>query len=112
MSAYVRKQFIITQTPRDSRDRHARYTLTTRGKASGTCKWHTRRTDMTCDDTRHCTKQCADGTRKNVHDSARVSATTRTTYAERCANDARRLDTERHNIRELLSYIVLILNKY
>jgi hypothetical protein len=73
------------QTPCDTRDQHARYTLTTRGKASDTCKWHTRRTDTACDDTRHCTRQRADGTRNNAHDSARVSATTRTT----ARNDAR-----------------------
>jgi hypothetical protein len=100
------------QTPCDTRYRHARYTLTTRDKVRDTCKWHTRRTDTACDNTRHCTKQHADDTRNNVHDSARVSVTTRMTCAERCANDTRRLDTERHNIRELLSYVVLIPNKY
>jgi hypothetical protein len=50
------------QTPCDTRDRHARYTLTMRGKASAAGKWHTRRTDTVCDDTRHCTKQRADDT--------------------------------------------------
>jgi hypothetical protein len=53
----------------------------------------------TCDDTRHCTEQRADGTRNNAHDNARVNATTRTTARELARLRARHAQDDERTTR-------------
>ena len=72
----------------DTRDRYARYALTTRDKASDTCKWHTRRTPTMCD---NACEQHARHTRNNVHDSARHD------YAREQHDDAQTMSGANNN---------------
>ena len=70
---------------------------------------------MHANDTRHYARHAKIACATHAKPCARQRASQRD-YAHdmrgTSANDARRLDAERHNTRELLSYVVLILNKY
>jgi hypothetical protein len=79
------KIYYHVQTPRDTRDRHARFALMTRGKASDTCKWHTRRTQ------RRATTRAthANDARQHTNNARTRHTNSTTTTRATGANDAR-----------------------